>query len=112
MLTLSTFLISGCSSVKQLEIFSTEVEREPLNLLDPIPPAISNLDWNVITKENFKKVLDDLKKSGSDPVLFGLTDEGYEILAKNFAQIRAYILKQKLIIKQYRDYYEPPKIKK
>jgi hypothetical protein len=39
-------------------------------------------------------------------VLFGLTDDDYEILAVNFAQIRAYMIKQKMTLQQYREYYE------
>ena len=35
-----------------------------------------------------------------------LTDEGYEALSKNFAQIRAYMLQQDEIIKSYKEYYE------
>jgi hypothetical protein len=38
--------------------------------------------------------------------LFGLTDDDYETLAVNFAQIRAYMIKQKLTLDQYREYYE------
>jgi hypothetical protein len=53
-----------------------------------------------------------MKKNNLDPVLFGLSDEDYELLAKNFAQIRAYILKQSLVINQYKDYYEPSKTDK
>ena len=50
----------------------------------------------------------DLKeKEKMDPVLFGLTDDGYEALSKNFAQIRHYIQKQNLIIEAYKKYYEP-----
>ena len=47
-----------------------------------------------------------LKEKNIDPVLFGLTDDDYETLAVNFAQIRAYMIKQKLTLDQYRDYYE------
>jgi predicted transcriptional regulator len=42
-----------------------------------------------------------------DPVLFGLTDEGYEALSKNFAQIRQFIQKQNLLLQTYKNYYEP-----
>ena len=48
-----------------------------------------------------------MKEQGKDPVLFGLSDDDYETLSKNFAQIRAYMLQQQLIIEKYRDYYEP-----
>jgi hypothetical protein len=47
-----------------------------------------------------------MKEQGKDPVLFGLSDDDYETLAKNFAQIRAYMIQQQLIIEKYRDYYE------
>ena len=50
-----------------------------------------------------------LEKDNIDPVLFGLTDEEYEKLAKNFAQIRAYIKKQNQILNTYREYYEEEK---
>ena len=50
-----------------------------------------------------------LKEQNIDPVLFGLTDDDYETLAVNFAQIRAYMIKQKLTLDQYREYYEAEK---
>ena len=53
-----------------------------------------------------------LEEAGIDPVLFGLTDKDYEMLAKNFAQIRHYIQKQNLIIESYKNYYEPSNKKK
>ena len=39
-------------------------------------------------------------------MLFGLSDEDYELLAKNFAQIRTYMIKQGATLDQYRKYYE------
>ena len=48
-----------------------------------------------------------LKEKNLDPVLFGLSDDGYEALSKNFAQIRHYIQKQKLQLETYKKYYEP-----
>ncbi len=105
-LTLTTFLISSCSSVKQLEIFKTEVPRAKLDLPDPESPRIQDLNWIIITSENAEEVFAKLKEQNIDPVLFGLTDDDYEILAVNFAQIRAYMIKQKMTLQQYREYYE------
>ena len=105
-LTLTTFLISSCSSVKQLEIFKTEVPRAKLDLPDPASPRIQDLNWVIITSENAEEVFAKLKEQNIDPVLFGLTDDDYEILAVNFAQIRAYMIKQKMTLQQYREYYE------
>ena len=107
MLILTTFLISSCSSVKKLDILTKEVERVPLNLEKPTPIKMEELKWVIITSENAEEVFKKLQDSGADPVLFGLTDDGYETLSKNFAQIRAYIIKQNQIIDEYQDYYEP-----
>tara|TARA_B110000977_G_scaffold29470_1_gene38314 strand:+ start:9137 stop:9481 length:345 start_codon:yes stop_codon:yes gene_type:complete len=106
LLILSTFLISGCSSVKHLEIFKTEVPREPLALPLPLTPKLEEIKWTIITSDNADEVFAKLKAGGVDPVLFGLTDDGYEALSKNFAQIRAYMLQQDEIIKSYKEYYE------
>ena len=106
LLILTTFLLSSCSSVKQLEIFKTEVPRAKLDLPDPETPKIQDLNWIIITSENEDEVFAKLKEKNIDPVLFGLTDDDYETLAVNFAQIRAYMIKQKLTLDQYREYYE------
>ena len=106
LLILTTFLISSCSSVKQLEVFKTEVPRTKLGLPDPETPIVNELNWIIITSDNAEEVFAKLKEKNIDPVLFGLTDDDYETLAVNFAQIRAYMIKQKLTLDQYRDYYE------
>ena len=109
LLILTTFLISSCSSVKQLEVFKTEVPRTKLDLPDPETPIVNELNWIIITSDNAEEVFAKLKEKNIDPVLFGLTDDDYETLAVNFAQIRAYMIKQKLTLDQYREYYEAEK---
>ena len=77
-------LLSGCSGVKQLEIFKTEVEREKLNLKKPTALELEQLRWIIITSENAEEVFKKLEEQGIDPVLFGLTDKDFEeILAAN-----------------------------
>ena len=107
LLILTLFLLSSCSSVKKLEVFKTEVPRAPLDLPDPETPRIDDLNFIIITSENAEEVFAKLKEKNVDPVLFGLTDDDYETLSTNFAQIRAYMIKQKLTLEQYREYYEP-----
>ena len=104
--------LTSCYSIKPLEVFNLEVKREPLNLDQPEVADFENLQWYIINSENAEEVFAKLKKENVDPVLFGLTDEGYEALSKNFAQIRHYIQKQNLIIKSYKNYYEPSNKKK
>ena len=113
-LTLSILLmfLTSCSSIKPLEDLNLEVKREPLNLDQPEVADFENLQWYIINSENAEEVFAKLKKENVDPVLFGLTDEGYEALSKNFAQIRHYIQKQNLIIESYKNYYEPSNKKK
>jgi hypothetical protein len=105
-LIISLTLISGCSSVKQLEIFTKEVERTPLNLEGPGPLKMEEVEWIIVTEENYKKVFDELRKNNKDVVVFGLTDDNYEILSMNFAQVRNYIILQGNVLKKYKEYYE------
>ena len=70
---------------------------------------MEKVEWIVITEENYKKVFEDLKKKKKDVVLFGLTDDGYEVLAVNLAKVRKYIVLNKDVLEKYRDYYEKNK---
>ena len=106
LLILSIFL-TNCSGVKTLEIFKTEVEREKLNLNKPTPLELENLKWIIITSKNAEEVFKRLEESGIDPVLWGLTDKDFELLAKNFAQIRNQLKITNDLLDQYKEYYEP-----
>ena len=106
LVSLFAIVLSGCSSVRQLEIFKTEVERAPLNLPQPEAAKMEKIKWVIINSENAEEVFAKMKEQGKDPVLFGLSDEDYELLSKNFAQIRAYMIKQQKVIDAYKEYYE------
>ena len=108
LLILTTFLTS-CSTVSKLDVFKTEVERAPLDLPNPETPKLEEVRWIIITSENAAEVFSKMKEQGKDPVLFGLSDEDYELLSKNFAQIRAYMIQQGLTLEQYREYYKGEK---
>ena len=99
-------LLSGCSGVKQLEIFKTEVEREKLNLKKPTALELEQLRWIIITSENAEEVFKKLEEQGIDPVLFGLTDKDFELLAKNFARIRNQLKITNDLLDKYKEYYE------
>jgi len=112
LLTLITFLTSCSAAVKQLEIFKVEEPRQPLNLEKPMPAQLNEIKWIIINSENAEEVFAKLKKAETDAVIFGLTDEGYEALSINFAQIRAYMIQQDKIIDAYKKYYETEDTKK
>ena len=105
MLILTTFL-TNCSGVKTLEIFKTEVEREKLNLDKPTPLELENLRWIIITSNNAEEVFKKLEEQGIDPVLWGLTDKDFELLAKNFARIRNQLKITNDLLDKYKEYYE------
>ena len=106
LLILSIFL-TNCSGVKQLEIFKQEVPREKLNLNTPTPLDLENLRWIIITSKNADEVFKKLEEQGIDPVLWGLTDKDFELLAKNFARIRNQLKITNDLLSKYKEYYEP-----
>jgi hypothetical protein len=106
LLILSIFL-TNCSGVKQLEIFKQEVPREKLNLNTPTPLELENLRWIIITSKNADEVFKKLEEQGIDPVLWGLTDKDFELLAKNFARIRNQLKITNDLLSKYKEYYEP-----
>lgn len=64
------------------------------------------VEWILITPENYQEVFDKIKSDGRPVVLFGITDKGYEHLALNLSDIRAFIQQQKAIIAAYESYYQ------
>ena len=105
---LAIILLSSCvAGVKTLETYTIEKKREPLNLTMPAPLELQDVDWIIITKDNADEVFEKIKsEKNGDYALFALTDNGYEKLALNFADIRNRIAEQRQIILSYKDYYE------
>ena len=99
-------LLSGCSGVKKLSIFKEEVKRQELNLNKPNPPVLERIKWHIITSENAEEVFKKLEAEGIDPVLFGLTDKDFQLIAKNFAQIRNQLKVTNELLDKYKEYYE------
>lgn len=64
-----------------------------------------DITWVVITPNNHSEVFDNLKKSGDDLALFGLTGDDYGKLGLNISDIRMYIGQQQAIIQAYKNYY-------
>ena len=103
--------LTSCSGVKELTIFKKKVEREKLNIDKPTPLQLEQLRWIIITSENAEEVFKRLEEEGIDPVLFGLTDKDFQLIAKNFAQIRNQLKITNDLLDKYKEYYEPEKKK-
>ena len=52
-----------------------------------------------------------MKKANIDPVLFGLDDDNYINLSNNAVKLRNFTNSQRIIINEYKKYYETPKEK-
>ena len=101
-------LLAGCSSAppRQIEISAKPIDKPQL-ILPPINELrLKETTWIIITKENAEEVFAELEKGRKDPVLIGLTDEGYETLSLNLSDIMAILQQQKAIIAAYQNYYE------
>ena len=99
--------LTSCSGVKELTIFKKKVEREKLNIDKPTPLQLEQLRWIIITSENAEEVFKRLEEEGIDPVLFGLTDKDFQLIAKNFARIRNQLKITNDLLDKYKEYYEP-----
>ena len=101
-------LLSGCSigGEKKIKIFSLEKPRKKLDYPMPTALELEQLKWIIITSENAEEVFAKLEAAGIDPVLFGITDKDYQVLARNFAQIRQKLQETNNLLEEYKKYYE------
>ena len=101
-------LLSGCSigGEKKIKIFQVEQPREKLNYEMPTPLQMEEIKWIIITSENAEEVFQKLEAAGIDPVLFGITDKDFQVLARNFAQIRQKLQESNNLLEEYKKYYE------
>ena len=101
-------LLTGCSiGEKKLKVFTLEEPRAKLDIDMPTPLTMEKIRWIIITSENAEEVFQKMEEQGLDPVLFGLSDKDFQLIAKNFAQIRAHLKHTNDLLDKYKEYYEP-----
>lgn len=110
-------LLSGCntfgfsfkrSEEKPVEVVTKPAEKLPLALTDPAPLRLKVPRWLIVTPQNVDAIWKSLQDKKVDLVLFALTDDGYEELSVDMAEIRNLISTQRSIVLKYREYYEAP----
>jgi hypothetical protein len=111
LLVLVVLALTGCSigTEKRIKLFQIEEPKPKLNLDKPAPISLDELRWIIITSDNADEVFAKLEADGYDPVLFGLTDKEYELIAKNFAKIRNHLMETNEMLDKYKEYYEENK---
>ena len=104
---LAVFLTRCGSSVQEIQVTTVEVSKTPLNLPNPDPLKLQNVEWIVITKDNANEIFERIKSAGGEYALFAVEDTGYEKLQINFTDIRNKLAEQRQLLLAYREYYEP-----
>jgi len=107
LLSLTLIVLSGCSSSpKVIHIKAEPIDPVPLILPDVDSLELEDTKFYVVTEENYAKVFEELSKKNYDPVIFGVTDDGFEILSVNNAKVLQMVMQQKAVITAYKNYYE------
>jgi hypothetical protein len=108
-LTLLT-LLSGClgrdAVPVPLEIRTKPVEKPELILPTTDVLRMRDVEWTIITENNYEEVFTNLGKDGKIVAIFGLSEKGYSNLGLNLSDLRSYIQQQQAIILAYKNYYE------
>jgi len=104
------FGLAGCSllspPVQRIEVSTTPVEKPKLVLPEADQLFQRPIEWLIITPENVEEVFQRIQTMGRPLVLFGITDRGYENIALNLSDLRAYLQQQKAILAAYESYYQ------
>lgn len=100
--------ISGCATAPQTEII--EVKTTPVKSFPPIVPRIDDLEmrdleWIVVTEQNYQGVLMRLRDAGQEPVMYALSANGYTNLMMNQGDVMRMVRQQQEVIAIYRKSY-------
>jgi hypothetical protein len=104
---LAVFLSSCSESVQEIQVTTVEVSKTPLNLPNPDPLKLQDVEWIIITKDNAMEIFEKLKAAGGEYALFAVEDTGYEKIQVNYTDIRNKLAEQRQLLLAYREYYEP-----
>ena len=107
---LAVFLSSCSESVQEIQVTTIEVSKTPLNLPNPDPLKLQDVEWIIITKDNAMEIFEKLKAAGGEYALFAVEDTGYEKIQINFTDIRNKLAEQRQLLLAYKEYYESEEV--
>jgi len=106
---LAILLLSSCSSFQTVDpvVISTKPLDRPELILPPTDQlTMRDVEWVIITEENYEEHVKRTKDEGRPVAFFALTGGGYANLGLNFSDIRALVQQQQAIIAAYEGYYK------
>jgi hypothetical protein len=107
---LALFLV-GCAGVKikpeSKVVIKKVIEKKlPLNIANPEPLELADVQWVIVTEENIAEVWKQIVADNEGVALFALRHGDYERLATNIVDIRSQLGEYIIILKRYKEYYE------
>lgn len=105
---LGLLFLASCATAP-LEVTVAPIAKPVLILPGVQSVDMRDIKWMIVTPENAALVFEKLKENGTNPVLFALTDDGYQALSLNFADIQRYVNESNGVVIGYKEYYEEPK---
>ena len=108
-LLIAPLIVTACSRSSEKEIVTvpTVVETPKIELPQirivsrPSPIKMKNSDFIVVTESNLEEVINRVKNTQGEFVLYAMTAQSFESLALNFEQIKQFIETQNQIILYY-----------
>ena len=102
-------MISACSSFREKEIVTVptvvekvEIPAPTIQIVNrPSPVKMKDADIVVVTENNLKDVINRIKGTQGEFVLYAMTASSFESLALNFEEIKRFIEEQNQIILYY-----------
>ena len=105
-IVLISLILIGCSSTtRTINVQTKSIDPVPLVLPEVDVLELKDVQFYVVTEENYIKVFEELRKKNYTPVIFGMSDDGYAEQAVNMAKILQLVQQQKAIIVAYKEYY-------
>lgn len=110
---MSFVLVSGCDEpeppVREVQIVTQPVAR-PAPIVPKVQPLeLRDVDWIVVTEQNYEGVLMMLRDAGQEPVLFAVTTEGYQNIVLNQGDVLSTIRQYQKVVALYeRSYFDEP----
>jgi hypothetical protein len=100
-------ITSGCSVLRPETQIITQTEYVQRNIpvqAAPKPMTLNDVQWYVVTEENFAEFIEKYEKEHGKPWVFYATPvRSYEAMALNLAELRRYIQQQQAIIVYYEE---------